>query len=722
MNLFTIKTTKLKLWLFAVALVCTANLNAQTRFNRADAVRRYNPVVTGIDSLSSLTLGNGNFAFTVDATGLQTFPQRYRNGIPLTTLSNWGWHDFENPAHIKAEDVRVMRQLQPNRKPASYADWNDSDAWQAQAAQWLIQNPNRLNLGIVGLNFEHPELIDSVHETLDLWAARVQSRFNYNHHHYEVQTVCDPDEDIMSSYIHADTTVQIVLRLPRPTGQCYDDAADYSHNGHGVTMVDYYSQGVVLRHDINDASYYISLHWTGRPRMKRTSDGLTLTSNDSTLQFYVHYTCQGEKVITADMPFADFSMAAAGQMAEYWTRGMFVDFNDSADSCTRQLAREVMLSRYLMGVEGCGMMPMQDTGLAYNSQYGKFNLCNSLFTMAHWAVWNYPYLLDNTLTWYLIAQPAAWLIAKRQGFAGARWMQTTDATYTEVPSHMGSYLIWQQPQPIILADMLLQSIDSTSADKQLILTKYGSMVEQTANFMSNFACRDSLSHCYNLAGYAAAGSTTPPAQTANTALELAMWHYALGTAQRWRSLMNYNRRPDWDSVATCMQPLPVYGASGYLPPTACNQPDTLQPPYACMPAALGVMSWLPHNGMVNDSIMLRTANYVSQHWPRQQADAVTQALLALTYARLNHPEQAAEALLEQLPGRKWLANGYYRRDARLRAYMPANGALLYAIGVMAREGKLPRQWHATVYAPYQGEVTALKRPISINSGKPVNAH
>ena len=46
------------------------------------------------DSLSSLSVGNGNFAFTVDVTGLQTFPQAYANGVALGTQSTWGWHSF----------------------------------------------------------------------------------------------------------------------------------------------------------------------------------------------------------------------------------------------------------------------------------------------------------------------------------------------------------------------------------------------------------------------------------------------------------------------------------------------------------------------------------------------------------------------------------------------------------------------------------------------------
>jgi len=39
-----------------------------------------------------LSVGNGEFAFTVDVTGLQTFPEAFTHTIPLGTLSDWGWH------------------------------------------------------------------------------------------------------------------------------------------------------------------------------------------------------------------------------------------------------------------------------------------------------------------------------------------------------------------------------------------------------------------------------------------------------------------------------------------------------------------------------------------------------------------------------------------------------------------------------------------------------
>jgi len=83
-----------KTLIFLVGLIISEmNLSAQA-INRMALVQRHNVVVTSADSLSSLTVGNGKFAFTVDITGLQSFPDNYARGIPLGTQSEWGWHSF----------------------------------------------------------------------------------------------------------------------------------------------------------------------------------------------------------------------------------------------------------------------------------------------------------------------------------------------------------------------------------------------------------------------------------------------------------------------------------------------------------------------------------------------------------------------------------------------------------------------------------------------------
>ena len=57
-------------------------------------------------AFNALTVGNGDFAFTADLTGLQTFNNSYPGGssFPLLTLSNWGWHS-PDPATVGAPPV-----------------------------------------------------------------------------------------------------------------------------------------------------------------------------------------------------------------------------------------------------------------------------------------------------------------------------------------------------------------------------------------------------------------------------------------------------------------------------------------------------------------------------------------------------------------------------------------------------------------------------------------
>jgi len=58
--------------------------------DRKALVRRHNPLLRKIDPLSPLSVGNGEFAFTGDVTGLQTFPREYDEAMPLCTMSQWG--------------------------------------------------------------------------------------------------------------------------------------------------------------------------------------------------------------------------------------------------------------------------------------------------------------------------------------------------------------------------------------------------------------------------------------------------------------------------------------------------------------------------------------------------------------------------------------------------------------------------------------------------------
>jgi hypothetical protein len=65
--------------------------------DRQQLVRRHNPSHQSFDVAAPFAVGNGEVAFTVDATGLQSFPHHYIDDTPLGTQSHWGWHSFPPP-------------------------------------------------------------------------------------------------------------------------------------------------------------------------------------------------------------------------------------------------------------------------------------------------------------------------------------------------------------------------------------------------------------------------------------------------------------------------------------------------------------------------------------------------------------------------------------------------------------------------------------------------
>lgn len=83
--------------------------------------------------------------------------------------------------------------------------------------------------------------------------------------------------------------------------------------------------------------------------------------------------------------------------------------------------------------------------------------------------------------------------------------------------------------------------------------------------------------------------------------------------------------------------------------------------------------------------MLNTLNRVLAQWRLDQVWGWDFPMLAMTAARLDEPELAVEALMYDSPQNTYLPNGHNRQGARkdLPLYLPGNGALLTAVGMMA---------------------------------------
>src|SRR2546423_15364663 len=94
-----------------------------------------------LDPLSPLSLGNGEFAFTADITGLQTFPDEFEKFMQLCTMSQWGWHTTPLPNGL---DPRALRLTQYDTHGRSVGYHTNSEG-QTELFNWLRQTPHRLN-------------------------------------------------------------------------------------------------------------------------------------------------------------------------------------------------------------------------------------------------------------------------------------------------------------------------------------------------------------------------------------------------------------------------------------------------------------------------------------------------------------------------------------------------------------------------------------------------
>ncbi len=664
------------LWAFTL-VACSGNDRAP--IDREALVHRNNPRVTAVDSLASLSVGNGRFAMTVDATGLQTFPERYSLGVPLGTQSQWGWHNFANPQNYRHEETLKDYDFGRGKLEPYAVQFNESGRPQA-AADWYRINPHRLHLGIVGLELPgdpDPSALTDVDQQLDLWEGVIRSRFQRESHSYQVETVCHPGTDLIASRLRADVPPAIKLRFAYPTGGHCDDACDWNANDkHTTTLVSQEGQSAVLKRQLDETTYYVTLRWEGDARLaEKEKNYFVLTPAGNELDFTCAFTPDAPSVTTTSTE--ETFTASAHHWSAFWKDGAAVDFSGCTDPRAAELERRVVLSQYLLAIQCAGDTPPQETGLTYNSWFGKFHLEMIWWHQAQFALWNRAHLLDRTLGWYETVEPIAREIAARQGFEGIRWMKMTDPSGMEAPSKVGSFLIWQQPHLIYLAELVYRANPGEE-----VIRKYNPLIQETAKFMYSFATYDELEGRFVLKGVIPAQETLRASETVNPPFELSYWHFAMETAQKWRERTGEQRNLQWDEMIDKLSPL-AYNEDGlYLAAeTAVDTYKDIRYTSDHM-AVLGAVGILPMCKLIRQDYMTNTLHWIWDNWNWGKTWGWDYPMTAMNAARLGEPEKAVSALLMDKRTNTYLVSGHNYQDDRLRLYLPGNGGLLTAVAMM----------------------------------------
>jgi hypothetical protein len=680
----------------------TSDTPSHVPIDRRSLVGRHRIELTEPHPEHVLSVGNGDFAFTADVTGMQTFTRFHdaasamaegRVAVNTATMSNWGWHEMPNPDGFTLDDA--MTTYETARGPVSYPDKHDMMgamtgvvADEFRAGAWLNANPQRLDLGRIGFELRRtadaepevdPSSLSGASQSLDLWTGVIDSSFTYQGVPVRVETVASPDAATVAFRIHStlltDGRARVVLRFPYASDGFFQtddwDAAD-RHTSSLATD----DRGATVIRVLDATTYEVHLNASsGELEARNHPHAFALTGVADSLELVVAF---APTESTAPLPsFADVLDASRFDWATYWSSGAAIDLSESTDPRAAELERRIVLSQYLTRVHGSGHLPPQETGLVTNSWQGKFHLEMHLWHAAHFAVWGRPELLERSLSWYLSVLDEARATAARQGYPGARWPKQTGPDGLESPSDIGSLLAWQQPHIIHMLELVWQA--STPERREQLVAMYGELVAETATFMAAFAEeRDGVFHL---------GAPIMPAQefydartTTDPTFELAYWWWGLDVAQQWRIRAGEERDAGWQTVQDRLA-APLHDGDRYA--AVATREPLRRDDHPSLLMALGVV---PPTPLIDPTVMRATLSEVWETWEWPTAWGWDFPVLAMTAARLGEPALALDALLRGEDKNRYTAVGHNpQMRGILPLYLPGNGSLLLAVALLAQD-------------------------------------
>ena len=472
-------------------IIIFSHANAQ-KIDRKKLVERHFVINTKFDSLSSLSVGNGRFAFTVDVTGLQSFSKEYEKGVPLGTGSEWGWHSFINTVGYKREEALKTYQL--NGRDITYLVESNSSERSKAAAGWFRQNPHRLQLGNLGFEILKSDNsiagiddIKNIKQQLNLWTGEIKSHFTVEEIPVDVSTFCHQQQDVISASVQSslikEGRLHISLKFPYPTGEWSDVGTNYKNDDNHFSTIEKNNEtGVLIKHLIDTTKYYVALNYTSKAIISQSEPHyFIITPAKLNSEFTFSCSFNQQKVSTVLPTYAQTKTNNITQWANFWNSGGVVDFTGSTDARAPELERRIILSQYLIKIQETSSNLPQETGLTYNSWFGKPHSEMPYWHLAHYPFWGQKKFLENTMDWYFRAAGKAKQLAKRQGFDGMRWPKVTDNNGDESPSSVGAFLLWDQPHLIYFAESLYRE----GKDKAT-LNKFKDLVFGTADFMASY--------------------------------------------------------------------------------------------------------------------------------------------------------------------------------------------------------------------------------------------
>ncbi len=692
-----------------------ASSHNKKKINRKAIVERHNLIWN--DLFGVTTLGNGEFAFNCDATGLQTFAGN--------TLSHWGWHAYELPEGMNPVKDRKRAVYETQGRVRHYLyPWEPT---QQKLVKWLYDNPHRMNLGRIALRGENGKQIDTsdikiISRKYDLWNGRVESHFEYKGVPVHITTVCDPYQDAVSIEIKSsllkNKQLGLALAFPYPVPvqerqliklSNIPFAGDFRKaDGHQTAIKATSKDNISIDRTLDDGSKYQVLvsNMKGLAKQSVSFDGIEDLSaghtlflygqNSGTANFTIVYNNvksvgdslnydHPQPLSQSDTPsslrplsFEKVKQAATKYWNSFWQTGGFIDLSGSKDPRWKELERRIIFSQFLTAIQSSGSKPPPEAGLYLVDRWcSKFHLEMTAWHGAHFVFWGRPHLLDGWTAWFqTIGLQSAREEAKAEGWKGAKWLKTPDPYGRWESWDHGTNRVTQNVHPFYFAELMYR-INPTEETLQT----WKDIILETTEMMLDFVFWDEATSRYILGpGVMSGAEGNSGFESWNSTSELNYWAMSFQIAQKWRNRLHLPQDEKLEHVIKHLSRPPIVHGL-YIDAESHPAVWNLDDGHYLRPAWLEVYGCI-HGPMIDQNIMkntyerictdLRKGSWKGNLW------GCDYPMLAMTAARLGKPTEAIDWLLYDATLNKYTPNGY-----NAGWYLPGNGGLLWAVALMA---------------------------------------
>lgn len=335
---------------------------------RKELVQAHNPELFGFDYSSPMLLGNGEFAFSADVTGLQTFYDDYQDNLPLCTMSQWGLHT-ENG-----------------------------------------QNVHRFNLGRIAFNIKKRDGspvtrddITSIHQEMDLYDGVLYSRFKVEDVPCAVRTCVHPTRNMVAVEIHSEliTAGQLYIEVSFPYAAADKTGSDWNNKDKHLTETVFSDDGIMqMKRTVDEDAYFVTMRETSDNETEKRGRHLMVikAKTGNSIKTCIEFSADEKR---SNIPTSRVFKECETYWNGYWENGGIIRLRDSRDPRALMLERRVILSQFLTAAQCAGTVPAQKTGLTCNGQSETSDLATYFWNSAHFHFWGRTALLEKTVQWYI---------------------------------------------------------------------------------------------------------------------------------------------------------------------------------------------------------------------------------------------------------------------------------------------------------------------------------